>query len=185
MSAGRGAPGPYRSPGRPGSGCVPLLGAGLGKPHPEGLVVCAGQRQKQQRQQDVRRKRRSQAWERRQHRQEEGAGSLEGGLEGQGPVGLSQDGLGPGGWTREGQGQHCWWSPPPPHRAVLTCVPAAAAATAVGLGVPNTGAPAPLCRAAQVLHLLWLSLPAPLSLPGDGEAGRGLVAPRAPSPRTA
>lgn len=82
MSAGRGAPGPYRSPGRPGSGCVPLLGAGLGKPHPEGLVVCAGQWQKQQRQQDVRRKRRSshsQAWERRQHRQEEGAGSLEGG----------------------------------------------------------------------------------------------------------
>lgn len=66
----------------------------------------------------------------------------------QDPWGLSQDGLGHGGWTREGQGQHCWWPPPPPHRAVLTCVPAAAAATAVGLGVPNTGAPAPLCRAA-------------------------------------
>lgn len=88
------------------------------------------------------------------------------------PWGLSQDGLGRGGWTREGQGQRCWWPPPPPQRAVLTCVPAAAAATAVGLGVPNTGAPAPLCRAARVLLLLWFFLPAPLSLPGARERGR-------------
>lgn len=64
------------------------------------------------------------------------------------PWGLSQDGLGSGGWSREGQGQRCGWPPPPPQMAVLTCVPAAAAATALGLGVPNTGAPAPLCRAA-------------------------------------
>ena len=90
----------------------------------------------------------------------------------QNPWGLSQDGLGCGGWTREGQGQSCWWPPPPPQRAVLTCVPAAAAATAVGLGVPNTGAPTHLCRAARVLLLLWLSLPAPLSLPGDEERDR-------------
>ena len=32
--------------GRLGSGCVLPLGAGLGKPHPEGLAVCAGHRQK-------------------------------------------------------------------------------------------------------------------------------------------
>lgn len=90
----------------------------------------------------------------------------------QNPWGLPQDGLGCGGWTREGQGQRCWWPPPPPQRAVLTCVPAAAAATAVGLGVPNTGAPTPLCRAVRVLLLLWLS-PRPSELAGRWRERQG------------
>lgn len=165
--------------GRQRSGSVPPLGAGLGKPHPEGLAVYAGQRQKQQQQQEE---------EEEEKQPQPGLGEEKAAQAGGGgwvpgrrlwkdkvrqePWELSQGGLGHGGWTREGQGQHCWWRPPPPRRAVLTCVPAAAAATAVGLGVPNPGAPAPLCRAAGVLHLLWLSLPAPLSLPGDGERGR-------------
>lgn len=112
---------------------------------------------------------------------EEGTGSS---LEGQGPAGpqeLSQDGLGNGGWTREGKGQHCWWLPPTPHRADLTCVPTAAAATAVGLGVPNTGAPAPLCRAARVLLLLWLS-PRPSELAGRWRGREGPFGSHNPLP---
>lgn len=189
MSPGRGAAGPGRRLMRESQDKAVSHYWGLvwGNHTPRGWWCALGSSSSSSSGCRRRRSSHSQAWERRQLRQGRGLGPWKEALQGQGLAGPR--GTVPG-WARaweldKGKDSAVSGPLPLPTGPTSPVSPLQQTATAEGLGVPNTGAPAPLCRAARVLLLLWLSLPAPLSLPGDGEAGRGLVAPRAPSPRTA
>ena len=166
---------------RLGSGCVLSLGAGLGKPHPEGLAVCAGHQQKQHWQLEEEEKQPQPGLGEEKAAQAGGGGWVPGSrlwkdTVQQEPLGLSQGGLGHGARSGKDKDSTVGGPPPLPQGPSSPMSPLQQQQQRWGRGYQTPELLPPSAELLRVLHLLWLSLPAPLSLPGDG--GRGREGPR-------